>query len=91
MTVTTPNSTHPTALAPVECTLEIGGMTCASCVGRVHKALHRADGVVTASVNLATETATVTYDPTRVDLGMLTGAVQRAGYTAIPRADKPEP
>jgi Cu+-exporting ATPase len=93
MTVTTPTSTRPTGPAPdpVECTLEIGGMTCASCVGRVQKALNRADGVVTASVNLATETATVTYHPAQVDLGTLTDAVQKAGYTATPRTDRPEP
>ncbi len=91
MTVTTPTSTRPTGPAPdpVECTLEIGGMTCASCVGRVQKALNRADGVVTASVNLATETATVTYHPAQVDLGTLTDAVQKAGYTANPRTDRP--
>ena len=96
MTATTPASTG-TALEPtaqeadaVECTLEIGGMTCASCVGRVQKALTRADGVVTAAVNLAMETATVTYDPGTVDLTALTKAVERAGYTATPR-HSPDP
>ena len=48
---------------PTSCTLDIGGMTCASCVGRVEKALRRVTGVVTAEVNLATETATVRFDP----------------------------
>ncbi|GAB3143342.1 heavy metal translocating P-type ATPase [Microbispora hainanensis] len=63
-------------------TLDIGGMTCASCVRRVEKALTRVDGVETAEVNLATEVATVTYDPARVTIGLLTGSVVRAGYTA---------
>jgi len=50
-----------------ESTLDIEGMTCASCVNRVTKALSRVDGVVEASVNLATETAAVTYDSGTVD------------------------
>ena len=44
-----------------EVTFAVGGMTCAACVGRVETALQRADGVVEASVNLATERATVRY------------------------------
>src|SRR5690348_8038425 len=44
-------------------TLDIQGMTCASCVRRVEKALSRVDGVEVAEVNLATEVATVSYDP----------------------------
>ncbi len=75
--------------------LDIGGMTCASCVGRVEKALIRLDGVETAAVNLATEVATVTYDPARVDPGALTGAVRAAGYTAtlpeVPAPQQPAP
>ena len=45
------------------CTLDIGGMTCASCVRHVEKALSRIDGVDSAEVNLATEAATVSFDP----------------------------
>lgn len=63
-------------------TLQISGMTCASCVGRVEKALRRLDGVTTASVNLATETATVDYDPTAAGLDQITAAEDAAGYTA---------
>ncbi|MBX6748366.1 MAG: heavy metal translocating P-type ATPase [Micromonosporaceae bacterium] len=68
----------------VECTLDIGGMTCASCVRRVQRALTRLDGVTEATVNLATERARVTYDPGRVDIDALAAAVGRAGYTATP-------
>jgi len=68
----------------VECTLDIGGMTCASCVRRVQRALTRLDGVTEATVNLATERARVTYDPDRVDIDALAAAVGRAGYTATP-------
>ncbi|SDC06256.1 Cu+-exporting ATPase [Geodermatophilus telluris] len=73
--------------APASCTLEIGGMTCASCVGRVEKALRRVDGVSAAEVNLATEVATVRFDPQHVGLDELTAAVARAGYTATPRRE----
>ncbi|RCG32725.1 heavy metal translocating P-type ATPase [Sphaerisporangium album] len=67
--------------------LDIGGMTCASCVGRVERALTRVEGVELAEVNLATEVATVTYDPARVSVETLTGAVGKAGYTATARDD----
>ena len=66
-------------------TLDIEGMTCASCVNRVTKALTRVDGVVDASVNLATETASVTYDPQSVDAAALTAAVEKAGYAGTVR------
>src|SRR4051794_20917276 len=76
-----------TAPPPTACTLEIGGMTCASCVRRVEKALSKVDGVVAAEVNLATEVATVRFDPAAVGLAELTDAVARAGYTASPRRE----
>jgi Cu+-exporting ATPase len=78
----TTTATEPTA----SCTLDIGGMTCASCVGRVEKALNRIDGV-SAQVNLATEVASVQFDPQRVGLDELTAAVTKAGYTATPRRE----
>jgi Cu+-exporting ATPase len=61
-------------------TLPVEGMTCASCVGRVEKALNRTDGVTNASVNLATEQAEVTYDPAVTDAGAVAEAIERAGY-----------
>src|SRR3954453_2180820 len=76
-----------TAEANAACTLEIGGMTCASCVGRVEKALRKLDGVAGAEVNLATEVATVHFDPQQVGLEELTAAVVRAGYSATPRRE----
>ncbi|MDN5857465.1 MAG: cadmium-translocating P-type ATPase [Pseudonocardia sp.] len=73
-----------TSLALTACTLEIGGMTCASCVGRVERAVRRLDGVAAATVNLATETASVDFDPDAVGLDEITAAVEAAGYTATP-------
>jgi len=71
----------------VVCNLEITGMTCASCVRRIEKSLNKVDGVASAQVNLATEVATVTYDPRTVDLGELIGAVTTAGYGATPKQE----
>ena len=59
--------------------LNISGMTCASCVGRVEKALRKVDGVQEATVNLATETAAVQGSAT---VQALIAAVERAGYHA---------
>jgi Cu+-exporting ATPase len=65
--------------------LEIEGMTCASCVGRVERTLNGLDGVE-ATVNLATEAADVAYDPVRVSVAELVEAVEGAGYHAAPEA-----
>jgi P-type Cu+ transporter len=61
-------------------TLPVRGMHCAACVGKVERALAGVPGVEEASVNLATERATVAYDPARADLARLRGAVAAAGY-----------
>ncbi len=71
---------------PQEVQLPIGGMTCASCVRRVEKALAKVPGVQTAGVNLATERATVTYDPAQASLPQLRAAVESAGYS-VPMAE----
>ncbi len=66
--------------------LAIAGMTCASCVGRVEKALSRVPGVVSASVNLATEKAQVRHLAGAVTQGDLVAAVGSTGYDASPLA-----
>lgn len=69
--------------------LSIGGMTCASCVARVEKKLNKLDGV-SASVNLATESARITA-PSAVSVDDLLATVARAGYTgALLDAASPE-
>jgi Cu+-exporting ATPase len=55
-------------------------MTCASCVARVEKSLSRVEGVSRASVNLATNTATVTADPERTRMASLVSTIRDSGY-----------
>ncbi|MDY6795373.1 MAG: heavy metal translocating P-type ATPase [Actinomycetota bacterium] len=62
----------------------VDGMTCASCVSRVEKALSGLEGVAGANVNLATERATVTYDPERTGFAEMARAVKAAGYRLRP-------
>lgn len=62
--------------------LAISGMTCASCAARVERALRRADGVLDAAVNFATERATVRYDPEETSVADLRRVIQDAGYEA---------
>ena len=62
--------------------LAIGGMSCASCVSRVEKSLSAVPGVAEASVNLASERASVVYDPALASLDALIAAVEAVGYTA---------
>ena len=83
-----PGSSAADRRAAETCTLDIGGMTCASCVRRIEKTLLKLDGVADARVNLATEVASVTYAPDLVRLDDLTGAVAKAGYSATPRHDR---
>src|SRR5471032_1010935 len=70
-----------TAAASTTAEFAIGGMTCASCVRRVEKALAKVPGVGQVSVNLATEKATVHTD-TSVSREQLVAAVTKAGYEA---------
>ncbi len=64
--------------------LSVTGMTCASCAGRVEKALGRVPGVEAASVNLATERAHVVAFAGSTDAAALAEAVERAGFGATP-------
>ena len=73
-----------------EALLPIEGMTCASCVRRVEKALAKLPGVESAAVNLATEQATVRFNPAMVGRDEFRQAVERAGYgiRAAPAASR---
>ncbi|MBV9170069.1 MAG: heavy metal translocating P-type ATPase, partial [Chloroflexi bacterium] len=73
----------------------VTGMTCASCVRRIEKALGRLDGVSEANVNLATEKAHVVFDPALASLDHMRAAVEKAGYAIGPLPEpvptQPEP
>jgi len=64
------------------CTLRLSGMTCASCARSIEKGLRKRNGVMSATVNVATEQATVVYDPDLLGVSDLTQAVSDIGYTA---------
>lgn len=64
-------------------TLPIGGMTCAACAQRVEKAVRKMAGVNQASVNFATEKATVYYDPQLIRLPVIRSAIEKAGYQVL--------
>jgi Cu+-exporting ATPase len=70
-----------TAAAPARIDLAVGGMTCASCAARIEKKLNRLPGVA-ASVNYATETAAVRYDPAQATPEDLVATVEGTGYSA---------
>ena len=60
---------------------EIGGMSCAACVGRVERAIRAVPEVTTVAINLATERARVTFHPdSKPDAAALTAAIAKAGY-----------
>ena len=68
----------------------VEGMTCASCVARVEKALSEVEGVVSADVNLATERATITYNPEQTSYEKMARAVDAAGYKLVATAEGEE-
>ena len=76
--------------ALAECALSLQGMTCASCVLTIEKALKATPGIHKASVNLATERATVQYDPQAVAETEMIKAVEEVGYGAKAISDMEE-
>ena len=68
--------------------LKVEGMTCASCVARVEKALLKVPGVEAASINLATETASLAAPPALAEAAI--AAVRKAGYEAAVKSEAPE-
>jgi Cu+-exporting ATPase len=70
-----------------ELTLDVRGMTCASCVSHVEEALKELDGITNAVVNLGLGTARVTYIPGVVSVGAMKRAVREVGYEAQERSE----
>lgn len=64
-------------------TIPIGGMSCAACAQRVEKAVKKLEGVTSASVNFATENATVVYEPQKMRLSTIRQTIEKAGYQVM--------
>jgi len=69
-------------------TLRIGGMTCASCAQTIENSLGKKKGVSEANVNLATEKATVTYNPSEISYEGIKDIVEGAGYEVLGREEQ---
>ncbi len=77
--------TRTMAMEESQATLALEGMTCASCAVRIEKGLKKIPGVKDASVNFATEQATVTYEPAQANLEQMVQKVEAIGYKATPQ------
>lgn len=63
-----------------EVTVSIGGMTCASCAAAVEKEIKKLKGVIEVNVNIATERASIKYNPYETRISQIKGAIKKAGY-----------
>ena len=84
------DTVEQTGYTPVtaEASFGVTGMTCANCSSRVERKLSRTEGVLEASVNLATERATVLYLPESVSVTELYGVVEDTGYGVLKETEK---
>ena len=71
-----------------EITIPIGGMTCAACAQRIEKAVGKLEGVTSSSVNLASEKATIKYNPAAVRISQIKAAITKLGYTPLESQSK---
>lgn len=71
-------------------TLQISGMTCASCANRIEKGLNKVEGVSKANVNFALETASVEYSPSEVALADMVTKIEKLGFKARAKEDRNE-
>ncbi|WP_163583339.1 heavy metal translocating P-type ATPase [Gracilibacillus saliphilus] len=70
--------------------LDVYGMTCAACSNRIEKVLNKQPGIQKATVNLATESASVEYNPSFIEERDMIGRIQKLGYDAKRKADNRE-
>src|SRR5437879_7903680 len=80
--------TNSEPLTECRTVLSLEGMTCASCAMRIEKGLKKVPGVADASVNLATERATVSYNPAQTTMDDLVAKVEAVGYKASPIVER---
>jgi Cu+-exporting ATPase len=90
--MTAPVTTGETGAATERIDLPITGMTCAACAARIERSLGKSEGVAEAAVNLATERATVRFDPLVTSVDRIVGTIRETGYDAIvPAPESVEP
>lgn len=77
----------PVAASASKASFSVEGMSCAGCVASIENALHARRGVLNASVNFATKTAQVEYNPTEVSVDDMQRAVAQAGYELFADAE----
>jgi len=80
-----PDEVQNLALKAAHITLPVDGMTCASCSARIERQLSKLDGVEAAAVNLAAETADVSFDANRVSAADVKRAIEKTGFTVPER------
>lgn len=68
--------------------LKIGGMTCAACSKAVERVVKKLDGIESINVNIATEKATINYDPSKVRLSQIKSSIVKAGYEVLQENNK---
>ncbi|HDZ16804.1 MAG TPA: heavy metal translocating P-type ATPase, partial [archaeon] len=81
------NTGYGATLDTSKIVIKIGGMTCASCVQTVEKALNKAEGITEAIVNLATEKATITFDASELNYDDIAEVINNTGYSALGREE----
>jgi Cu+-exporting ATPase len=69
---------------------DVYGMTCSACSNRIEKVLNKQEGVQLATVNLATESASIEYNPSLIDAAAIVERIKKLGYDAAPKADDDE-
>ncbi|WP_314591154.1 heavy metal translocating P-type ATPase [Paenibacillus terrigena] len=69
-----------TATNEKQTTLSITGMTCAACANRIEKGLNKLEGVTNANVNFALEKASLSYDPSKLDVDRMEETIKKLGY-----------
>jgi len=68
--------------------IKISGMSCAACATKIEKRLNKIEGIVKATVNLATEKAIVEYDSSNIGISDIITAIEKSGYKAKPINEK---
>jgi Cu+-exporting ATPase len=83
-------SSHDPKARHEKASFGVRGMTCASCVARVERTMKKLPGVLNANVNLATEKATVDFEPGKASLASIKAAIQKLGYEPVVLTTQPK-